>query len=167
MAGSAAWFGGAAMSDVTTRLEIVPIWRRLIEMLVELADHVPDDQLDWSPKPELWGFRRILLHVADARQEWMVRAINDGERDIAGIPERRTRPEIQDALRRTWERVERTLADQARLDATYRDRWWKEAPPRTGHWVAFHLLEHDVHHRADLLLYLAMLGVETPRVWTP
>ena len=33
--------------------------------------------------------------------------------------------------------------------------------------VAFHLLEHDIHHRADLLLYLALLGIETPQVWTP
>jgi uncharacterized damage-inducible protein DinB len=33
--------------------------------------------------------------------------------------------------------------------------------------VAFHLLEHDIHHRADILMYLALLGIETPQVWTP
>ena len=37
---------------------------------------------------------------------------------------------------------------------------------RTGHWVAFHLLEHDIHHRADMFLYLALLGIEPPQVWT-
>jgi hypothetical protein len=68
---------------------------------------------------------------------------------------------------RTWERIERVFTDQARLDATYRDRYWAGAPLRDGHWVAFHLLEHDIHHRADLLLYLALLDIETPQVWTP
>jgi uncharacterized damage-inducible protein DinB len=38
---------------------------------------------------------------------------------------------------------------------------------KTGHWIAFHLLEHDIHHRADVLHYLALLGVEHPDVGTP
>ena len=71
------------------------------------------------------------------------------------------------ALRDTWQRIERTFADPARLDAVYKDRWWDQAPPRDGHWVAFHLLEHDIHHRADILIYLTLLDVELPRVWTP
>jgi uncharacterized damage-inducible protein DinB len=33
--------------------------------------------------------------------------------------------------------------------------------------VAFHLLEHDIHHRADIFLYLALLGIETPQVSVP
>jgi uncharacterized damage-inducible protein DinB len=37
----------------------------------------------------------------------------------------------------------------------------------TGHWIAFHLLEHDIHHRADIFHYLALLGIETPSVGTP
>ena len=31
-----------------------------------------------------------------------------------------------------------------------------------GHWIAFHLLEHDIHHRADILHYLALLDVAVP-----
>ena len=33
--------------------------------------------------------------------------------------------------------------------------------------IASHLLEHDVHHRADLFHYLALLGIEHPEVETP
>jgi hypothetical protein len=28
-----------------------------------------------------------------------------------------------------------------------------------GHWIAFHLQEHDIHHRADVLHHLALLGI--------
>ncbi len=97
----------------------------------------------------------------------MHRAINDGETDIGVYENVRSKEDIKAAFRRTWQRIERVFNDQARLDATYRDRYWAGAPLRNGHWVAFHLLEHDIHHRADMLLYLALLGIETPQVWTP
>ena len=29
----------------------------------------------------------------------------------------------------------------------------------TEHWIAFHLLDHDIHHRADVVHYLALLGI--------
>jgi uncharacterized damage-inducible protein DinB len=136
-------------------------------MLIELVDLVPGDRMQWSPKPELWSFQHLFQHVAEAREQWMVRGINDGEPNIDIYKNVHTKEEIKDALRRTWERIERTFTDPERLDATYRDRWWKEAPIRTGHWYAFHLLEHDIHHRADVFLYLALLGIETPHVAVP
>ena len=154
-------------AEASARLDIVPIWGRVNDMLIELVDVVPEDRMDWSPKPELWGFRAIFVHLAEAREQWMTRAIADGEPNTADWTSVREKAAIQDALRRTWARIEPTIADQAKMDATYKDRWWKEAPPRDGHWVAFHLLEHDIHHRADLLMYLALLGIETPQVWTP
>jgi uncharacterized damage-inducible protein DinB len=147
------------------RLDIIPIWGRLNDDLIRLADAVPEDKLDWSPKPELWGFRRLFWHLAEAREQWMTRAINDGAQNIAG-DHNIDRDKMRDLLRVTWERIERTLSDQAALDAMYRDRWWPGAPERDGHWVAFHLLEHDIHHRAEMLMYLALLRIETPQVFT-
>jgi hypothetical protein len=35
-----------------------------------------------------------------------------------------------------------------------------DPPQFTGHYIAYHRLVHDVHHRADLLASLATLGVE-------
>ncbi len=146
-------------------VDVVPIWRRLNEQLIELVEHIPDKRFDWAPKPEMWSFRRLFVHVAEAREQWMTRAINDGEQNLVG--ERVLSVEqIKDALRDTWERIERTFTDQSKLDATYKDKWWAKAPLYNGHWVAFHLLEHDIHHRADMLMYLAMLGIEVPSEWT-
>jgi len=154
-------------AEHSARLDILPSWSNLNGMLIELVDHVPDDRMQWSPTPELWSFHHIFLHVSEAREQWMNRAIDDGETDIDIYENVHSRDDIKTAFRRTWERIERTFTDQARLDATYRDRYWADAPLRSGHWVAFHLLEHDIHHRADVLLYLALLGIETPQVWTP
>lgn len=144
-------------------LDIAPVWGRFNESLIKLVDYVPDDQLDWSPKPELWNFRGILLHIAAARESWLGELVKlEGESlDVWGTV--RTREQIKSAYAHSWQRVERFLGDQAKLDATYQD----DEGPVTGHWVAFHLLEHDIHHRADIFHYLALLGIETPDVGTP
>jgi uncharacterized damage-inducible protein DinB len=80
----------------------------------------------------------------------------------------RTKEQIKDALARTWEHVERFVSDPAILDGMYDDED-DDGSVRTisGHWIAFHLLEHDIHHRADIFHYLALLGIETPDVGTP
>ena len=149
------------------RFDLLPMWSKLNGMLVELVDFVPEERMEWSPKPELWTFRHLFQHLCEAREQWMVRAIDDGAANIDVYANVHSKEELKAAFGTTWERIAAVFADQGRLDATYRDQWWKEAPLRDGHWVAFHLLEHDLHHRAEVLLYLALLGIETPQVWVP
>ncbi|OGO50344.1 MAG: hypothetical protein A2148_06705 [Chloroflexi bacterium RBG_16_68_14] len=143
-------------------LDIVSYWSRLNEELIQLVDLVPDEQLNWSPKPELWNFRGILLHIAGARDYWMGRIVQDGDPAPSVYETARSREEIQREYRRTWERVQRFLAHPTKLAAKY-----QEDAEVSGHWIAFHLLEHDVHHRADIFHYLALLGIAHPEVGTP
>ena len=56
--------------------------------------------------------------------------------------------------------MQRFLANQAQLDAEYHSEWDGHRETFDGHWVAFHLLEHDIHHRAELMQRLALMGVE-------
>jgi uncharacterized damage-inducible protein DinB len=149
-------------------LDIVPVWKRFNDDLIRLVDVIPDDKLNWSPAPKLWNFRGILLHVADARDNWLGHCVRDGVEWTAVWHNVRSKSEVQEAYRRTWSRLERFLADPALLAAEYDDSDPGQ-PPRTvnGHWIAFHLLEHDIHHRADIFHYLALLGVEHPDIGTP
>lgn len=151
------------MSNEAVRLDIVPVWARFNEELIKLVDFVPEDKMNWSPKPALWNFRRILMHIAATRDNWLKGAVKDGIEAPDVYRTARTRLDFQEAYRRTWSRLERFLTNAHQLDATYDD----DEGPVTGHWIAFHLLEHDIHHRADILHYLALLGIETPGVGTP
>ncbi len=153
------------MTEVRSpRIDITPIWARLNDDLIRLIEYIPDDQLDWSPKPELWNFRGILLHIASTRDSWLGIDVKDGIEAPSVWLTVRTKAEVQDAYARTWERVTRFLGDESKLDAMYVD---DDGRQLSGHWIAFHLLEHDVHHRADIFHYLALLGIETPDVGTP
>ncbi len=148
-------------------LDIVPIWGRLNETLIALLDYVPEERMNWSPSPELWSFRGILLHTIIARDSWMGGCVKDGVAPPNVLETAQSKEGMRTEFRRSWERVRSFLSDPANLEASY--EWGPQRPDfrKNGHWIAFHLLEHDVHHRADIFHYLALLGIEHPEVETP
>jgi uncharacterized damage-inducible protein DinB len=151
------------MSDFPA-LDITPYWRAANDNLIQIVDAIPDDKLNWSPKPELWNFRGILLHIAGVRDGWLGTDVKDGLDVPSVYTTVRSKSEIQQAYRRTWDRLAAFLGDERKLAVTYTDEHYRTA---TGHWIAFHLLEHDIHHRADLLHYLALLDVDTSPLSPP
>lgn len=146
-------------------LDITAQWGRLNDGMIRLVDYIPEDKLNWSPKPELWNFRGILVHVATARHIWMTRDAKDDETSPDVLHDAKTKDDLKRHLRASWERLLRFLSDTDKLAASYGG---PNAPfTLTGHWIAFHGLEHDIHHRADIFHYLALLGIEHPEVSTP
>ena len=144
-------------------LDITAQWGRLNDTIIALVDYVPDDKLDWSPRENLWSFKGILLHTIMTRDSWLTNAIQDGEEAPNVLEIAQTKDDMKEQLRRSWERLQLFLRDTAKLSIEY------ETPRGTvgGHWAAFHLLEHDIHHRADIFHYLALLNIEHPQVGTP
>jgi len=148
-------------------LDIAAQWARMNDTIIQLVDYIPDDKLDWSPKPELWNFKGILIHICGSRHGWLANTVIDGRQSPDVIGEAQTKDGIKRHLRLSWERMLPFLSDPAKLAATYEDDWDGERVSLLGHWIAYHLLEHDIHHRADIFHYLALLGIETPDVTTP
>ena len=159
------------MSETTfATVDIAAQWGRLNDSIIELVDIIPDDKLDWSPREELWNFRGILAHTAFVRHNWLGNIVKDGEpfEDSELFAAIATKAGIKQALRDSWARTERFLSQQANVDEAYAGYDDVEGEKSlTGHWIAFHLLEHDIHHRADIFHYLALLGMEHPQIGTP
>ncbi len=150
------------------KLDIAEQWGRMNDSIVALVDYIPEDKLDWSPRDGLWNFRGTLAHLALVRHNWLGNIVNDGEafEDSALFAALQTKAGIQQVLRDSWARVERFLSAQQNLDQVYKG-FGDGDDPLSGHWVAFHLLEHDLHHRSDIFHYLALLEIEHPEVGTP
>ncbi len=141
-------------------LDISRHWRGVQADLLRVVDLVPEDRMDWTPRGDLWNFRGILIHTADARDGWLSSVVNDGEPYPNIWLTARSPGDLRRELERTFGRLERFLSDQSRLDGSYEDEWAGETKTVDGHWIAFHLLEHDIHHRAELLQRLALLGID-------
>ena len=146
------------------RLDIGEQWKRLNQTLVDLVDYIPDDKLDWSPQAGMWGFREILSHITSTRGNWLSREGTDREAVLAIVT---SKADLTRLLRESWEHVERFLAEQRYVDRVYEGERDGQPYSYSGHWIAFHLLEHDIHHRSDVFHYLALLGIEHPEVGTP
>ncbi len=145
-------------------LDIGAHWGRLNETIAGLVDYIPDDKLDWSPREDLWSFRTILSHVSSTRQNWLTPEGVDREDVLAAV---QTKDDIKSLLLESWARVERFLSEQRFLDRVYEGTRGDVSYSYSGHWIAFHLLEHDIHHRADIFHYLGLLEIEHPEVETP
>jgi uncharacterized damage-inducible protein DinB len=148
------------MADTTyPRIDLTPYWQSVHDHVLQIVDLLPDDKLNFSPKPDLWNSRGILIHIADARDQWLTHTVNDGDSYPGIWTTVKTKDDIKRELERTFDRLLRFLGNQSQLDATYEDDD-PQHPTVTGHWIAFHLLEHDIHHRAELLQRLAHLSIE-------
>ena len=155
------------MDRTYATLDFAEQWGRLNDSIVALVGYIPGDKLDWSPREDLWNFRGILAHTAFVRHNWLGNDVKDGEafEDSELFAAIASKEGIQQVLRDSWARVGRFLSNQALLDGRV-DRDYLDGPV-SGHWVAFHLLEHDIHHRADIFHYLALLEIEHPEIGTP
>ena len=155
-------------SQTPVALDIVPFWGRMNDGMIRLVDYIPDDKLNWSPRPDLWNFKGILIHICTGRHNWLTRDVRDGQRAPDVIREAQSREEIKRHLGLSWKRLQRFLSDKDQLAATYEAQHEDGSQyTHTGDWIAYHLLEHDIHHRADIFHYLALLGIEHPDVGTP
>jgi uncharacterized damage-inducible protein DinB len=143
-------------------LAITPMWARVNDELVELVDRLSDEQLNWSPKPELWNTRGIMLHICVGRHGMMQAIVEDGleSPDILGGVQ--TRAGMKEQLAVSWERMMPFLTSAEQLAREYPTEFEGKTVSLSGHWLAFGQLEHDVHHRADIIHYLGLLGVEHP-----
>ena len=145
--------------------------------LVRAIEAVPATDFDFKPRPELMTARELVVHIAEAERSW-VHCV------LEGAPEETWVEELEDPARGYRLTVE--APDHASLLALL-ERWhrptlaWLARPESdlaievapenkggrryTAHWVLDRVHEHEIHHRAQLGVYLRMLGIATPSFW--
>ncbi len=155
------------MNEALPRIDITEQWGRLNDGLIELVTYIPDGKLEWSPQEDLWDFHHILSHLVFSRHGWMGNTLTQKIKPEEIYEPMATKAGAQEALRRSWARVLRFLSDELSLNRVFEGELEGQSFSYTGHWIAFHLLEHDIHHRADMFQYLHLLGIEHPEVDTP
>src|SRR5262245_24566953 len=145
--------------------------------LLMAVEALPADRFDWKPRPEMLTAHQIVVHIAEAERAWLIRV--EGGSDEEWVAEHedpaqgwRTVIEAPDhaALRtllETWHRPTQRWFDRpaAELGRTIRYQP-KGLPERTYtlQWILDHVQEHEIHHRAQLNLYLRMMGITPPSI---
>lgn len=135
----------------------------------KVLERVPEDKLTWKPHPRSMSLGQLALHTASVPRDVTGMALQDTF-EVGGMtfPEAISVQEILDALEEGTQAMQRLgeLSDEALL-ATWRiikDGQEIMAIPRIG-LVRSILLNHWIHHRGQLSVYLRLLEVPVPAIY--
>ena len=148
-----------------TELEgLLENWDRFRSVTLQFLDVLGDEDLDWRPEPDAFSCGQKLLHIAQT-EAFCFRGLFGGEWDqkVVKFPEaipsvaelRQFFTEVRDTTIRRFESL--TDADLSTLhtgpneSADYPLRWW-----------LWFVLEHEIHHKAQLAVYLRQMGKVAP-----
>jgi len=135
-------------------------WDTVRTRLLETVDKFGDHELDFRPFPTSWSVRSLMLHIAQEENGEFNHGLTQilpefpPEYDLAQYPDRAA---LKALLARVHEpnRVYLSTLTDADLERLVHTPWG--ADYRLADMVE-HLLEHEIHHRAELSLILGMLG---------
>jgi len=146
------------------RLNFAPYWQMTNENLIELIDLVPEEKLDWSPAPTEWSIKLITTHIILARYHYPIVPSEGGPQVQEVVMDCRTKEGLKKHLGLSWDMVAAFLSDEEKLNAvqeplTANAPEYEEPEVYDGHYVAYHRMAHDLHHRSTIIGYLGHLGI--------
>lgn len=138
---------------------------------------VPDARLDWRPHEKSWTLGELATHVA-MLPNWTVTTLTMSEFDVAPEggeplrnPELKSSAELVAALDQSAATAREAI--EATPDEAFADSWTLKVAgedrfsmPKSAVLRSF-ILDHLIHHRAQLGVYLRLLDVPVPQMFGP
>ncbi|MFZ5623279.1 MAG: DinB family protein [Gemmatimonadota bacterium] len=142
-----------------------------------VLERLPDGKLDWRPHEKSWTLRELATHVAQI-PGWLTYAIRTDELDIApvdGPPMEQPRPESTAGILALFEGAlgEARAALAGTKDDAFDATWTLKAGGKTIFSASRYMvvretvLNHLVHHRGQLTVYLRQCGAPVPGTYGP
>ena len=140
-----------------------------------VLERAPEDKFAWKPHDKSYSMGELASHIVNS-VKWTVDTMNKTEFDLAGVkPEELNRAAKNRAELLEWfgANVPSARAALARSDADYAVPWTLKqgatvyfTMPRYDCIRSF-VLNHLVHHRAQLGVYLRLTNVPVPGAYGP
>jgi uncharacterized damage-inducible protein DinB len=143
----------------------------------KVLERIPDDKLDWKPHPKSHTIGWNANHVADL-PNWLVMVLNTPSLDIAPVggqaytsPKLSSRQDILELFDRNVAAARKAITEVKEADA---GSPWSLLQagnpiftmPRSAV-IRSMVLNHLMHHRAHLLVYLRLNDVPVPGMYGP
>ena len=123
-----------------------------------------DEDLRWRPGPDHYTLGQQFLHIAQA-EDFQIQGMLFGDWDY----ERARFPDqvlgVEDLRELLKETRSRTVAALKELDDAHLNdpvKLGADEPAQTRRWWLWLLVEHEVHHKAQIAVYLRQMGRTPP-----
>lgn len=138
-------------------------WNRVHKQSVRLMERAPSDQFEWKTCESAMTLGALMNHIYQA-EAGLVNAALTGQFSREGMPETGTSTdELVASYRKSHDEL---VARVAALAAEQLDEeispFGEKLGTMTRGTVLNFILEHEVHHRGQLYVYLRMLNVDVP-----
>jgi len=147
-------------------MELIDYAARVRERTMRVVACVPPDKVDWTYKPGKFTLGDLMRHLASI-ERWMF-AENAMRRPSIYPGHGRELAADYDAVVAYMNAMhdESTAIFRSLGDADFELKCMTPggAELRVGKWLRL-MIEHEIHHRGQLYLYLSMLDVETPPLY--
>lgn len=136
-------------------------WDITKDLILNLAESIPESKYDYKPTPEVRSFREQLTHLVSENMNYVSMVAGDKPPDRAKLEAFQSRGEILKALRESYEYGQRTLAsltdEKAAETITMRGqkvlRWYP---------VLWNI-QDNMDHYGNLVVYLRLNGMVPPK----
>ena len=169
---SAADFAGTVRSHF-------PFWdAQYRPYLLAAVKALPTEGFDFKPRPEMLTAQQMILHIAEAERAWITNVVEGGPYvewvaqhadpaqgwvAVHDAPDHKALlHELETCHRYTQRWLDKPVAELSRV-IKYKPKDLAERQ-YTLHWILDHVQEHEIHHRAQLNIYLRLMGVEPPSI---
>ena len=139
-------------------------WTRYRDVTLRHLDMLSEEQMEWRPQPELFSCGQHFVHILQT-EKYYSRGLFHRDWDTTRLQFPASLCAIRDLHSDFEETRAQTLADFDALTDSNLDDIMQvpnvtvELPLR---WWLWFVLEHEIHHKAQLALYLRQLGKVPP-----
>lgn len=154
---------------------LLPEFDREMGLTRRALERVPDGQFDWKPHPTSVTLGRLAEHLTEMPQWAAITMAQDGIEMTKERPPDYVRPATRAAVLAQFDQYLKEGRGHVvnKTDAEFNAPWTLRAGgkevftmPKAAVMRNF-VLNHMIHHRGQLMVYLRMLGIPVPSIYGP
>lgn len=153
---------------------LLPEFDREMTTTRKVLERVPEDKFDWKPHAKSFSLGALAAHVATL-PTWGTETLTRSEFDVGGDQRPPTAPPSKNELLATFDKsvadaraalVDKTDGELMAIWSLKRSGRTLFSMPKTTVLRSM-VLNHVVHHRGQLTVYLRLLDVPVPSIYGP